>query len=136
MTEKDLNKYYWLKNEIEDIENRLIEFGNGVSGIQYKEVDVVSSYKIVSIQEKRMELVNKLLEARISALEEYVKIESFIESVEDTKIRQIMRYRFLDLKDWYKIGELMNCDRTTASKMLRKYLKEKLSHNSHKKVII
>ena len=131
MTEKELNKYYWLKKEIEDIENRLIEFGDGVSGIQYKEINVVSSHKVVSIQDKRMELVNKLLEARVSALEEYIKIESFIETVDDSKIRQIMRYRFLDLKDWYRIGELMNCDRTTVSKMLRKYLKEKLSHNSH-----
>ena len=61
MTEKDLNKYYWLKKEIEDIENRLIEFGTGVSGIRYKEVDVVSSHDNISIQEKRMELVNKLL---------------------------------------------------------------------------
>lgn len=134
MTEKELNKYYWLKKEIEDIENRLIEFGDGVSGIQYKEINVVSSHKVISIQDKRMELVNKLLEARVSALEEYIKIESFIETIDDSKIRQIMRYRFLDLKDWYRIGELMNCDRTTASKMLRKYLKEKISHNSHENV--
>lgn len=134
MTEKELNKYYWLKKEVEDIENRLIEFGDGVSGIQYKEVDVMGSSANISVQDKRMELVNKLLESRVSALEEYIKIESFIETVDDTKIRQIMRYRFLDLKDWYKIGELMNCDRTTASKMLRKYLKEKLSHNSHENV--
>ena len=84
-----------------------------------------------SIQEKRVIIVEKWINARLSALEEYLKIESYIESVEDSEIRQIMRYRYLDLLSWERIGEKMNYERTTISKKLRNYLKCNNSHFSH-----
>lgn len=128
MTEKELSRYYFLKQEVKNLEDRLIEFGVGVSAMNIdKEISGTGEH--ISIQQRRSELVEKLINARLTALEEYLKIESFIEKVEDSEIRQIMRYRFLDLYDWYKIGELLNYDRTTASKKMRAYLK--LSHISH-----
>lgn len=127
LTEKELSKYYWLRKEITDLENRLKEFGIGLSATNFdKEISGISTTD--SIQEKRAIIVEKWINARITALEEYLKIENYIESVEDSEIRQIMRYRFLDLYDWYKIGELMHCDRTTASKKMRNYIK--VSHIS------
>lgn len=129
MTEKELSRYYWLKKEIKDLENRLEEFGYGVKAANIDK-EIFGTTPTNSIQEKRVIIVEKWINARITALEEYLKIENYIESVEDSEIRQIMRYRFLDLLDWYSIGELMHCDRTTASKKLRAYLK--LSHISHK----
>ena len=128
MSEKELSRYYWLKKEIKDLENRLLEFGDGVSAIVITN-EIKGSPQHTSIQEKRAILVEKLINARLSALEEYIKIESYIEKVEDTEIRQIMRYRFLDLLNWNEIGEEMNYDRTTISKKMRAYLKH--SHNSH-----
>lgn len=128
MTEKELSRYYYLKKEIKDLEDRLKEFGVGLSAINLdKELSGSSVHN--SIQEKRAILKEKWINARLTALEEYLKIENYIESVEEVEIRQIMRYRFLDLYDWYKIGELMNYDRTTCSKKVRAYIK--LSHNSH-----
>ena len=132
MTEKELSRYYWLKREVTNLEERLEEFGSGIKAVN-PEADHSSSGAHISIQQKRAEIAEKLINARITALEEYIKIESYIETVEDSEIRQIMRYRFLDLLNWYSIGELMNCDRTTASKKIRTYLK--LSHKSHSKVI-
>lgn len=128
MTEKELSRYYYLKKEIKDLEDRLKEFGVGLSAINLdKELSGSSVHN--SIQEKRAILKEKWINARLTALEEYLKIENYIESVEETEIRQIMRFRFLDLYDWYKIGELMNYDRTTCSKKVRAYIKH--SHNSH-----
>lgn len=128
MTEKELSRYYYLKKEIKDLEDRLKEFGVGLSAINLdKELSGSSAHN--SIQEKRAMLKEKWINARLTALEEYLKIENYIESVEEVEIRQIMRYRFLDLYDWYKIGELMNYDRTTCSKKVRTYLKH--SHISH-----
>lgn len=131
MNEKELSQYYWLKNEIKKIEDRIIEFGYGVASTKYSNT-IKSTNKVASIQEKRAELVDQLINFRLTALEKYLEIERYIETVEDSEIRQIMRYRFLDLYDWFKIGLEMNCDRTTASKKLRNYLKEqKVSHISH-----
>lgn len=128
MSEKELSRYYFLRQEIKDLENRLREFGVGLSAVNL-EKELSGSTVHNSIQEKRAILIEKWINARLTALEEYLKIENYIEKVEDSEIRQIMRYRFLDLYGWYEIGELLHCDRTTASKKMRAYLKH--SHNSH-----
>ncbi len=123
MTEKELSRYYYLKREIKDLEDRLKELGVGLSAINLDKEITSGSSEHTSIQEKIAIIKEKWINARLSALEEYLKIENYIETVEEVEIRQIMRYRFLDLYDWYKIGEVLHCDRTTVSKKLRKYLK-------------
>lgn len=123
MTEKELSRYYYLKREIKDLEDRLKELGVGLSAINLDKELSSGSSEHTSIQEKIAIIKDKWINARLSALEEYLKIENYIETVEEVEIRQIMRYRFLDLYDWYKIGEVLHCDRTTVSKKLRKYLK-------------
>lgn len=130
MTEKELSKYFYLKKEIEDLEERINKLGVGIGSIVLTDMPK-GNKKRVSIQEKITELKNKYIEARVSALEEYLKIENYINSVEDTEIRTIMRMRFLDLKTWDEIGKEFYSDRTTISKKLRANIKS-LSHNSHK----
>jgi hypothetical protein len=123
MTEKELSKYYWLRKEIKDLEERLVEFGYGVSATKLdKEISGITSTE--SIQEKRVVIIEKWISARVSALEEYLKIESYIESVEDSEIRQIMRYRFLDLKKWNEIDKLMLCGKDYAKKKYYQYRKK------------
>lgn len=123
MTEKELSKYYWLRKEIKDLEERLVEFGYGVSATKLdKEISGITSTE--SIQEKRIIIIEKWISARVSALEEYLKIESYIESVEDSEIRQIMRYRFLDLKKWNEIDKLMLCGKDYAKKKYYHYRKK------------
>lgn len=125
MTEKELSKYYNLKQEVTDLEERIAEFGSGVRSTQIKEVSVSSSHSTKSIQETKVELVARLTEKRLSALEQYLEIERYIEDVEDAEIRNIMRYRFLDLMKWEEIAEKTFQDRTTVAKKVRKYLKER-----------
>ena len=122
MTEKELSKYYNLKREVIDLEERIAEFGTGVRSNQIKEVAVSGSRKSKSIQETKVELVARLTEKRISALEQYLEIERYIEDIEDVEIRNIMRYRFLDLLKWEEISEKLYLDRTTVARKLRKYL--------------
>lgn len=124
MSEKELSQYYYLKKEVEDLENRIKEFGSGVKSTPIKEVSVTSSHKTKSIQETKVELVSLLTEKRISALEQYLAIERYIEEVEDVEIRSIMRFRYLDLLKWEEIGAKMFQERTSVAKKLRRYLKE------------
>lgn len=132
MSEKELSQFYWLKQEIKKLEDQITEFGDGVGAIKFDD-SIKSTNPSMSIQEKKIQLLGKLTDARITALEKYIEIESYIEKVEDSEIRQIMRHRFLDLMDWYEIGLEMHCDRTTAAKKMRNYLNnlpKKVSHNS------
>lgn len=132
MSEKELSAYYWLKKEIKDFENRIKEFGDGLGSIKYSNEIKAPNHSNNSIQEKIAELHSLYIEKRVSALEEYIKIEKYISTVEDTEIRIIMRKRFLDLKEWEEIGLEIHQDRTTVSKKLRRYLKRtNNSHNSH-----
>lgn len=128
MTEKELSRYFWLKKEVKHLENQLEEFGDGVSATSYEE-KIGSSGISISIQEKRQLIIEKLINARLSALEEYIKIETYINKVEDTTIRTIMIMRFQELKSWDEIGIELDKDRTTVAKLLRRYLKN--SPNSH-----
>ena len=105
MSEKELSKYFELKREVIDIENRIKNIQN------------------IEESKTKVELVSMLTEKRISALEQYLAIERYIESVEDVEIRNIMRYRFLDLYTWDMIAELMYMDRSTVSKKVKRYLK-------------
>ena len=133
MTEKELSKYYWLKKEVKYLENQLEEFGDGISATSYEE-RIGSSGLSISIQEKRQIIIEKLINARLSALEEYIKIETYISKVEDNDIRTIMIMRFQELKNWDEIGIELDKDRTTVAKMLRRYLKNnQYSPNSHSK---
>ena len=122
MTEKELSRYFYLKKEVKTLENQLEEFGDGVSATSYEE-KIGHSGINTSIQEKRAILIEKLINARLTALEEYIKIETYINKVEDTEIRSIMVLRFQELKNWEQIGDELHMERTTVSKKLRRYLR-------------
>lgn len=123
MDEKRLSRYYKLKCEIKDLEMRIKEFGDGVRGLQTKDVVISGSGSNTSIQEKLMLLQSQYMEKRVSALEEYIEIENYIDSVDDPEIRTMMRLRFLDLLSWEQIGQKVYLDRTNVARKVRKYIK-------------
>ena len=81
MSEKELSKYYWLKQEIENLDMRIKEFDVGISSVNLDKLNVDGTAQYKSIQEKRMELIEKFMNKRLEALEEYLKIESYIDIV-------------------------------------------------------
>ena len=89
MTEQELSKYYWLKKEIEELEEKIAVFDVGISGVGYKELDVSSSPKYASIQEKYTELRDIWMDKRVQALEEYIKIEKYMYSVDDEELKKL-----------------------------------------------
>lgn len=124
MNEKDLSKYFYLKKEIDDLEERILTFGAGISSVRYKELDVSGSAKYQAIQEKIVQLKDTWMEKRVSALEEYIKIEQFISNIDDIEIRQIIRYRYLDLKKWDEIDGLLHNGINYSKKKFYKFIKK------------
>ena len=119
---KRLNKLYWLKKEIEQIE------------MQIKELTVLSAMamngmpsgnSVSSPVERFYDRLEKLRTKLQTKLNEYVTekehIEEYIESIEDPEIRVIARLRFIDNEDYQTIGNEMFMDRTTVYKKLKKY---------------
>lgn len=119
---KRLNKLYWLKKEIEQIE------------MQIKELTILSAMamngmpsgnSVSSPVEKFYDRLEKLRTKLQAKLDEYITekeyIEDYIENIEDTEIRVIARKRFIDNKDFQTIGNEMFMDRTTAYRKLKNY---------------
>lgn len=123
---KNLNRLYWLKQEIKQIENQIKELtvlsATAMSGMP-------SSKKASSPVERfvmRMEsLKDKLAQKYEELSAETERIEEYIESIEDVEVRLIARKRFIEHKDFQTIGDELFIDRTTASKKLNRYIEGK-----------
>ena len=122
---KRLNKLYWLKKEIEQIE------------MQIKELTILSAMamngmpsgnSVSSPVEKFYDRLDKLRTKLQAKLNEYItekeRIEDYIENIEDAEIRVIARMRFVDNLDFQTIGNEMYMDRTTAYRKLKNYIEK------------
>ena len=122
---KRLNKLFWLKKEIEQIEMQIKELtilsAMAMSGMP-------SGNTVSSPVEKFYDRLDKLRTKLQAKLEEYITekeyLEDYIENIEDAEIRVIARKRFIDNKDFQTIGNEMYMDRTTAYRKLKNYFEK------------
>jgi DNA-binding NtrC family response regulator len=120
---KNLNRLYWLKQEIMQIENQIKELtvlsATAMSGMP-------SSKKASSPVERfvlRMESLTEKLAQKYEELSaETERIEEYIEGIEDVEVRLIARKRFIEHKEYQTIGDEMFIDRTTAYRKLKRYV--------------
>ena len=134
MNKKDLEQVVALKNEIKDLERRLqnnnisstvadsvkgsstnfpyIECHRVIQGVDYKKQIRDSRYRKMIISKKKK--IEKLLR----------QIEYDLNYIEDSEIRQIIRYKYFDNFSWIKIMHLMNYDSESKARMkLERFLK-------------
>ena len=78
-----------------------------------------------ALEEKLMQRRGMLMDKKRKVEEEKDRLESIIERIEDPQIKKMAKMRFVDCKSWEDIGEATNYDRTSCSKKLRKYFKER-----------
>ena len=123
---KNLNKLYWIKREIEQIEERMKELTvlSAVSFSGMPSGNTVSS-PVEKFNERLDKLKRKLAVKHAESLEEEERIESYIETIEDAEIRVLARARFIECKSWQKIGDENFMDRTTAYKKVNNYIRER-----------
>lgn len=126
MTKEELSKYYYLKKEIIVIENKIKEIDS--TFMRASLINCESFERTLSNpQEKRMILIEKyekqLEEARNNAIEELIKIEEFISSIEEPENRMIFRFRYIELKSWEEISNLVHISRSAIFERHNKILK-------------
>lgn len=110
---KDLNCIYILTKELQ--RNKGI-----LAGLDRErgKPELVSKYK--AIVEKQQ---NDIIKKKIS-------LEQYINGIEDDEIRLIAKLRFIDLKSWTKIGDILYYDRSVVYRKLQSYLD---LHKKHSK---
>jgi len=125
MTKEELSRYYYLKKEIIQIEEKIKEIdntflsANRINGMRYEK-------RLSNPQETRMILVEKYIkrleEKQEEALRELLRIEKFLDSISDPEDRLIFRYRYIDLKEWANIAMLMHMSERTIYRKHRDIL--------------
>lgn len=129
MIREELNEIYWLNKEIEDLENRLKELDE-TAGVGSAKIDneIHGSGSVSDPVErlaiKKIELKNRIYQNMLLILEEKEKIERFVETIPDSKIRTIVRLRNIDLMTWDEIGKSLDLDRKTVSKKYNDFIKD------------
>ncbi len=126
MKKHELSRYYYLKLEIKQLEDRIKEI----------ESTVVGSSKITGMPHKKntksdpvertvqliSKLKNKLENQKIKATEELIKIEDLISSINDAEARLILTKRYIELQKWEKISLEMGMTERTIYRIHKKYV--------------
>lgn len=112
MTYDDLKKYRILQVSINDIQEELLD----VSMLKD------NAWNYYGFQKK---LENELEDKRVEALKSIEEIENYISTINDCTVQAIARKRFILGKTWSQIGRDMFMDRTTASRILKNYIKNR-----------
>ena len=133
MNIKELSNLYYIKKEIERLEEELdeiTEIGSSViDGMPHN-----SNYndKVQQLVIKKQDLMSKIIKKQIAYIDEKVKMENFINGIDNPKVRLIARLRFIEFKSWYDIAdeitpenkELVN--RNAPYMLLQRYLNKQL----------
>ena len=132
MTKDKLVQYCDLKEEIKRLEERIDRIQNQSEIV----ADVVQNgYKgravirgVDLIRKRKLDKLNNILNERYEKdLELQIEIEEFISNIEDSKLRQIFEYRYIDGFSWIQIQTILNFrHEDTARKRHDKFLEENM----------
>jgi len=144
MDKTELSRYYWLKHEIKSQKRRLDIIQRRMAREDKTVGDTVKDYRsgkgipvlIQGIPEDDFtdpvleKVLSNELAANIRQLdEEAVKVEQFIQSVDDPQMRELLRSRFIDCKRWFEVGNDNHLSQDHARKKIREFFKEQEKNN-------
>lgn len=149
MNKKTLEDYKKLDQDIRALSNRIGNLRNLSANYEYGSAKGsnpefpyqpmtfhVSGYNIQDDEKKRIRIKSlemKLEEQKKEAEEKRIAVEEFIAGIEDTTLRLIFTYLFLNGMNQEEVGRKLCMDRTSVSKKVTDYLQ--VSHNSQLNVI-
>lgn len=139
MTKEKLNEIIKLKKEVEQLRLKLQELSYGdnetvvtdkVKGSMSHHPYSARSFTLVGTEQMSEECIQKrdAIGKKISDKyhELYCKIDiaiDFIQNIEDSEIRQILTYKYIDGLTWDQIGECMSYDESTVRKKHNNWLR-------------
>lgn len=121
MTKKELSKYYHLSNEIKDIEEQINELSNSLIGCPILTGMPHGTGISNPVEQKASLLINlknKLEKRKYKSLQELIKIEVYVASIEKAEIRTLFTKRYIQFKQWDEIADEMHM---SISSVFRKH---------------
>ena len=127
MNKKELSRYYHLKMETKELEEKIKELEQTLLSSPIL-TGMPHNNRISNPTEQRniliLSLKSKLEKRETMALEELNKIEDYISAIEDIETRQIFSKRYVQLKRWEDIAKEMYMSESSVFRKHSKYLKE------------
>lgn len=138
VTDKELNQYRFIKEEIKDLTFRITKLEEKEILIMTDKVKGSSKYfpytemnfNVTGVdqdayhrnQTRIANLKHKREKKRAELLEKESEMHDFIYSIQDSQVRQIFILRFIDGLSQDVIGRKLHMERSTVSKKIAKYL--------------
>jgi len=119
MTLKELSQLYYLNREIETLKRQLAEiecYAEGttqsLSGMPH---GGSTSDKVGAGAVRIADLKSKIKNRQIACWQEYCKLNDYISNIDDSFIRQIMSYRFVNGLSWQQVADCIGGGNTADS---------------------
>lgn len=130
MDKETLENYRYLKKEIRQLERRINRLHTPLSDrvtasnteFPYQPIHV----RIEGVDIKKQALEEILRKRLVDCLDETIRIEDFISSIEDSRVRMVFQRRYVDGWTWVKISIMLgSSDEAYARKIHNRYLSER-----------
>ena len=134
MTKKELKNLYYLKKEIVEQKKRIKELENLATSCTAKVTELTNKTEVIDkVGNYATEIADlkRLLDLNLKKrFYELVRLDKFIESIEDSEIRTILMLRYAQGLSWQQIAKDMEVigDGSTERKKHNRFLK--VSRNS------
>ena len=133
-----LSRFEYIKREIKDLEHRIQEIEeaescqvvrDSVRGSSSVFPYISRSIVIEGIEEKKeskkLKKYKRLLEEKKDELLDItIDIEEYLKEIDNSRIRQIIRHKYIDGKNWVQIGHLMETSADAARMELKRFFKK------------
>lgn len=131
MDKKLLSQYSDLKKEIPKLEKRIEKLekqssmASDVVQNGYKRHAVIYGYDV--IRGNKLQKLKDILEIRKArAVIQQIEIEEYINTIEDSELRQIFEHRYIEGMDWHQVATVMNMSGESVPRMrVERYLEKK-----------
>lgn len=140
MQKEELEQLKDLRAEIRELEKKIVylqqkKIGDASDKVQASHKDfpyiqgsaMISGFNEQAYQRQQEQINNNMLllvQRQRTAEKLERRITEYINTVTDSRLRRIMQYRYVEGYTWENIGKVMHCDRTTAEKMVTRYLRQ------------
>lgn len=120
MTLKRLNNIFNLKREVEYYKRKLLEIRKSLGDLSAVTLsDEPSGGSLLSIQERAIERLEKFESLYAESLKKYenelLETTTFINNIDDSRLRRIFTLRFIDGKSWQRVAFELDDGRNTSS---------------------
>ena len=122
MTRKELNQYHWLIKEIEEIAERIEQLEaalvGGVSKLDGMPTASGVTDKVGAFMPEILRLKAHAEEKLHRALEELERLQTYIDSIDDTLLRQIFTLRHVRNFSWVQVAHRLGGNTPDSCRMM------------------